>query len=130
MEFTIRFDFKALNNEVEYEALATCMRMSYEVGAHQLVVYLISQLIVKQIDGTYKAKDDNMVQYLWLIEELTTKFESFQLIQIPREENAIVDYLFKLTSSLDDCRTRRITIKYLLESIAPLSIQVIFSGGD
>ncbi|KAL0318792.1 UNVERIFIED_CONTAM: hypothetical protein Sangu_2035400 [Sesamum angustifolium] len=130
MEFTIRFDFKASNNEVEYEALVTCMNMTHEVGAQQLVVYSDSQLVVKQIDGIYKAKDDNMVQYLWLIEELTTKFESFQLIQICREENAIVDYLSKLTSAPDDNRTRRITIKYLLESISPLSVQVIFPGGD
>ncbi|KAL0322239.1 UNVERIFIED_CONTAM: hypothetical protein Scaly_2520300 [Sesamum calycinum] len=66
-----------------------------------------------------------MVQYLQQIEELNTKFKSFQLQQIPREENVKADSLSKLASTLEDCKTRRITVQYLPEQQAQLNIQAI-----
>ncbi|KAL0373730.1 UNVERIFIED_CONTAM: hypothetical protein Sradi_3288700 [Sesamum radiatum] len=47
MGFPIRFDFKASNNEVEYEALVLGMRMTQDAGALHLITYSDSQLIVK-----------------------------------------------------------------------------------
>ncbi|KAL0289834.1 UNVERIFIED_CONTAM: hypothetical protein Scaly_2689500 [Sesamum calycinum] len=64
MVFEIRFEFKASNNEAEYEALVLGMKMTQEVGARYLTVYSNSQLIVKQIGGEYEAKEESMVQYL------------------------------------------------------------------
>ncbi|KAL0393434.1 UNVERIFIED_CONTAM: hypothetical protein Slati_4309600 [Sesamum latifolium] len=65
-----------------------------------------------------------MIQYLQQIADLKTKFHHFQIIQIPREENAKADSLSKLASSLEDCRTRHITIHY------PLAVQPITMGED
>ncbi|KAL0420483.1 UNVERIFIED_CONTAM: hypothetical protein Slati_3071200 [Sesamum latifolium] len=79
MEFAIKFDFKASNNEAEYEALVLGMRMAQEAGALHLLAYSDSQLIVKQVCGEYETKEESMVQYLQQIEELKTKFKSFQL---------------------------------------------------
>ncbi|KAL0456128.1 UNVERIFIED_CONTAM: Ribonuclease HI [Sesamum latifolium] len=104
MEFAIKFNFKASTNEVEYEALVLGMRMAQD-GALHLLAYSDSQLIVKQVSGEYEAKEESMVQYLQQIEELKTKFKSFQLQQIPREENVKADSLSKLASALDDCKT-------------------------
>ncbi|KAL0407313.1 UNVERIFIED_CONTAM: hypothetical protein Slati_4045200 [Sesamum latifolium] len=87
--------------------------MAYEVGARHLLAYSDSQLVVKQIEGVYEAKKKSMVQYLQQIAELRTSFKSFQIIQIPREENAKADWLSRLASALEDCRTRHITIQYL-----------------
>ncbi|KAL0367076.1 UNVERIFIED_CONTAM: hypothetical protein Sradi_3597700 [Sesamum radiatum] len=64
MEISVRFDFRTSNNEVEYVALAMDIRMAYEPGAQHLIAYSDSQVILKQIDKIYKAKEDNMVQYL------------------------------------------------------------------
>ncbi|KAL0402484.1 UNVERIFIED_CONTAM: hypothetical protein Slati_4278300 [Sesamum latifolium] len=85
LEFAIKFGFKASNNEAEYEALIIGMKMAHEAGARHLIAYSDSQLIVKQVEGTYKAKEKNMIQYLQQIAELKTSFDCFQLIQIPRE---------------------------------------------
>ncbi|KAL0406285.1 UNVERIFIED_CONTAM: hypothetical protein Slati_3942400 [Sesamum latifolium] len=71
-----------------------------------------------------------MVQYLQQIAELRTSFESFQVIQIPREKNAKADCLSRLASALEDCRTRHITIQYLPNPRAALAIQVISSPTD
>ncbi|KAL0463394.1 UNVERIFIED_CONTAM: hypothetical protein Slati_0227000 [Sesamum latifolium] len=70
MEFAIRFEFKASINEAEYEALVISMRMAHEVGARCLMAYSDYQLIVKQVEGTYEAKEESIVQYLQQIAEL------------------------------------------------------------
>ncbi|KAL0286917.1 UNVERIFIED_CONTAM: hypothetical protein Sangu_2715200 [Sesamum angustifolium] len=86
MEFAIKFDFKASNNEAEYKALVLGMKMAQDAGASYLLAYSDSQLIVKQVNREYEAKEDSMAQYLQQIEELKINFRSFQLQQIPREE--------------------------------------------
>ncbi|KAL0462697.1 UNVERIFIED_CONTAM: hypothetical protein Slati_0157300 [Sesamum latifolium] len=58
LEFVIEFGFKTSNNEAEYEALVIGMRMAHETGARHLLAYLDSQLVVKQVEGTYEAKDE------------------------------------------------------------------------
>ncbi|KAL0383081.1 UNVERIFIED_CONTAM: hypothetical protein Scaly_0595400 [Sesamum calycinum] len=63
-------------------------------------------------------KEDSMVQYLQQIEELKTKFKSFQLQQIPWEGNVKADSLSKLASALEDCKTRRITIAILASAVS------------
>ncbi|KAL0402712.1 UNVERIFIED_CONTAM: hypothetical protein Slati_4301100 [Sesamum latifolium] len=78
LEFAIKFDFKASNNETEYEALVICMRMAHEAGARHLLAYSDSQLIVKQVEGTYEAKEESMIQYLQQIKELKTSFDHFK----------------------------------------------------
>ncbi|KAL0381941.1 UNVERIFIED_CONTAM: Polyprotein P3 [Sesamum latifolium] len=129
LEFAIKFGFKASNNEAEYEALVIGMRMAHETGARRLLAYSDSQLIVKQVEGAYEAKEENMIQYLQQITDLKAKFHHFQ-IQIPREENAKADSLSKLASSLEDCRTRHITMHYLPEARTPLAVQPITTGKD
>ncbi|KAL0373210.1 UNVERIFIED_CONTAM: hypothetical protein Scaly_1002600 [Sesamum calycinum] len=125
MEFAIRFDFKASNNEAKYEALALCMSMAQDAGALHLIAYSDSQLIVKLVKGEYKTKKESMIHYLQQIEQLKTKFKSFQLQQIPREDNAKADYLSKLESTLEDCKTQCITVQHLPEPQIPLSVQAI-----
>ncbi|KAL0454553.1 UNVERIFIED_CONTAM: hypothetical protein Slati_0794500 [Sesamum latifolium] len=97
-------------------------------GSGAGIVITTPQLVVKQVEGTYEAKEESMIQYLQQIADLKTKFHHFQIIQIPREENAKADSLSKLASSLEDCRTRHITIHYLPEARAPLAVQPITTG--
>ncbi|KAL0449336.1 UNVERIFIED_CONTAM: hypothetical protein Slati_1490000 [Sesamum latifolium] len=106
------------------------MKMAHEAGAIYLLAYLDSQLVVKQVEGIYEAKKKSMVQYLQQIAELITSFESFKVIQIPREENAKADCLSRLASALEDYRTRHITIQYLPNPRATLAIQAISSPTD
>ncbi|KAL0379231.1 UNVERIFIED_CONTAM: Ribonuclease HI [Sesamum radiatum] len=130
LDFAIKFDFKASNNEAEYEALVISMRMAHEAGARHLLAYSDSQLIVKQVEGTYESKEESMIQYLQQIKESKTSFDHFQITQIPREENIKADCLSKLASALEDCRTRYITIQYLPEARALLGVQPIMTRED
>ncbi|KAL0433446.1 UNVERIFIED_CONTAM: hypothetical protein Slati_2678900 [Sesamum latifolium] len=122
MKFAVKFEFNASNNEAEYETLVLGIRMTQDASASHLLAYYDSQLIVKQVNREYEAKEESMVQYLQQVEELKTKFKSFQLHQIPREENIKTDSLSKLASALEDCKTRHITVQHLPQPRIPLDI--------
>ncbi|KAL0411345.1 UNVERIFIED_CONTAM: hypothetical protein Slati_3724200 [Sesamum latifolium] len=64
LEFAVKFGFKASNNKVEYEVLVIGMKIAHGAGARHLIAYADSQLIVKQVEGTNEAKEENMIQYL------------------------------------------------------------------
>ncbi|KAL0409437.1 UNVERIFIED_CONTAM: hypothetical protein Sradi_1878100 [Sesamum radiatum] len=104
--------------------------MAHGIGAKHLLAYSDSQLVVKQVEGTYEDKEESMIRYLQQIVNLKTKFHYFQIIQIPREENAKADSLSKLASSLEDCQTRHIIVHYLPKARTPLAVQPIVAGKD
>ncbi|GJR70567.1 reverse transcriptase domain-containing protein [Tanacetum coccineum] len=62
-EFTyaLRLRFKATNNEVEYEALITGLRITEEMGVRNLRANVDSRLVANQVNGTYTAKEADMI---------------------------------------------------------------------
>lgn len=64
MEKSFRLGFPTFNNEVEYEALLTGLRMSKQVGEDRVQLYCDSRLVVSQIMGKFEAKDHKMISYL------------------------------------------------------------------
>jgi len=64
IEQTLRFAFKASNNQVEYEALVAGMLLAKEMGARSLLVKSDSLVITGQVTGEYQAKDPQMAAYL------------------------------------------------------------------
>ena len=67
VEHSFRLGFKALNNEVEYEALLVGLRAALCLRAIDLEVYLDSRLVVSQIEGSFETKDPRMISYLKLV---------------------------------------------------------------
>ncbi|XP_068503717.1 uncharacterized protein [Phaseolus vulgaris] len=61
IEQTLRFAFKAKNNQAEYEALITGMLLAKEMGAQRLLAKSDSLLVTSQVTGEYQAKDPQMV---------------------------------------------------------------------
>ncbi|XP_077245948.1 uncharacterized protein LOC143885765 [Tasmannia lanceolata] len=98
-DYALRFGFRASNNEPEYEALLTGMNLAVQVKAQRLRAYCDSQLVTNQIQGVYEARDERMVKYLSKVRRLANKFQSFEVIRIPRTENAKADVLSKLAAS-------------------------------
>ncbi|KAL0341428.1 UNVERIFIED_CONTAM: hypothetical protein Scaly_1805400 [Sesamum calycinum] len=129
LEYALQFTFKASKNEAEYEALIVGIRMALDARARNLIAYSNSQLVTKQVEGKYKVKEEMMKEYFQEISELISQLKSFQLHQIPRTENAKVDYLAELASSLVNCNTRSITIRTLVKNspkadIATLQVEI------
>ncbi|XP_012856991.1 PREDICTED: uncharacterized protein LOC105976259 [Erythranthe guttata] len=57
IDYAIKLDFQTSNNEAEYEAFITWIRLSLAAGARKLVIHSDSQLVVKQVSGDYDAKE-------------------------------------------------------------------------
>ena len=72
--YALRFDFKASNNEVEYEALLPSLRLVKELKAGHLQIFSDSQLVVKQVTEEYQARGENVVAYLRSAQVLLKSF--------------------------------------------------------
>ena len=70
IEYALRFGFQASNNEAEYEAVIAGLNLSHSMKVDQLEVCNDSQLVVKQIEDTYKAKGGKMILHLKKVREL------------------------------------------------------------
>lgn len=56
----ITFIFKATNNQAEYEALISGLRLAKSLGVKMLPVHSDSQIVVKHTEGEYIAKDSKL----------------------------------------------------------------------
>ena len=99
IEQALRFAFKASNNQAEYEALIAVMLLAKEMGAKGLLAKSGSLLVTDQVTGEYQAKDPQMAAYLEYVQVLKDSFEVFELVHIPKKQNARADLLRKLASS-------------------------------
>ena len=62
-----------------------------------------SRLVVGQVKGEFEAKDERMQGYFSQVKSMQSKFESFDLLHVPRSGNAHADSLAMLaTSSAQD----------------------------
>lgn len=57
------FTFNPTNNEAEFEALIRGVRMAKQARAERLRVKFDSQLVVRQVNGTYEARGERMLRY-------------------------------------------------------------------
>ncbi|KAL5543443.1 hypothetical protein UlMin_007227 [Ulmus minor] len=71
----VRFKFKATNNQAEYEALLSGLRLAKEVSARHLTIYSDSQLVVSQVNSEFQAKGEKMASYLEKEKEAMNQFD-------------------------------------------------------
>src|ERR1044072_5335429 len=99
VEQSLRFNFKASNNQAEYEALIAGMSLAIEMDAIQFLIRSDSQLVVSQVQGEYQAKDEQLAKYLNKVGLLKEKFEEVKIEHVPREKNTRANILAKLAST-------------------------------
>ena len=103
VEKSLRLDFFTTTNEAEYETLLMGMAMVQRMGGKSVKVFSDSRLVVGQVKGEFEVKDERMQGYLSQVKCLQLKFDSFDLLHIPRNGNAHANSLAILaTSSVHD----------------------------
>ena len=107
---SLRFGFKASNNEAEYESLIAGLRLAQAVKVKRLSAYCDSQLVTSQFSGDYDAHNERMDTYLRVVQDLAKSFEFFEFIKVPRGENVCADALVAFGSQLRDQVQRTIPI--------------------
>jgi ribonuclease HI len=118
IEQSLRFAFKANNNQAEYEALLAGMKLAKKMEVTDLRVKSDSQLVTNQVSGEFQTRDPQLTKYLEKVNKLAKCFNSFQLIYVPREQNARADLLSKLASTKKPGSNRT----FIQETIANPSI--------
>jgi formyltetrahydrofolate-dependent phosphoribosylglycinamide formyltransferase len=83
----------ATNNIAEYTALANALEKAKSLGAGTLKIFSDSELMVKQLKGDYKVKNDNIRQLFKQCLDKLSEFQSWQINYIPREKNKLADKL-------------------------------------
>ena len=99
IEKSLRLNFSATNNEAEYEALLVGLAMVQSMGGKSIKLFSDLRLVVGQVRGEFKAKDERMQGYFSQVKFLQLKFDSFDLLHVPRSGNTHVDSLTMLAIS-------------------------------
>ena len=84
------------------------MRIKY------LQVYIDSLLITNHFNDSYIVKGEKLIKYLEIVKDLVGNFDSFSIIQVPREENAGADALANLASFLEIPEDLKIPVIHIL----------------
>lgn len=90
---TARFIGTTTNNVAEYTALIAGLQRAFELGARRLDVYSDSELMVRQLNGQYRVKNEGLKPLFRQAVSLAARFEAVRFIHVPREQNREADRL-------------------------------------
>ncbi|XP_074336785.1 uncharacterized protein LOC141673957 [Apium graveolens] len=98
----ITFAFKVINNQAEYEALLSGLRLAKSLRVRCLIIYSDSQIVVRQTSDEYIAKDPKLARYQEMVRAILETIPNPTILQINREENTKADELSKLVHNTSD----------------------------
>ncbi|XP_010495428.1 PREDICTED: uncharacterized protein LOC104772525 [Camelina sativa] len=111
LEQSFRLRFQATNNVAEYEALIAGLKLANRMQIKRIRAFCDSQLVANQFSGEYDTKSEPMAAYLDVVRILSKRFDEFELIKIPRGDNAPADTLAALASTSDPDLRRIIPVE-------------------
>lgn len=86
---------KKTNNEAEYLALLKGIEICIQSNILNLIIHSDSELVVKQINGDYKVKNERMITLHKKTLDLLSNLKSWKIIHILRGKNIEADELSK-----------------------------------
>ncbi len=99
----------ATNNEAEYQAIIKALEILLQskwfsennIAEKEVVCRLDSQLVVEQINGNYKIKQDHIKLLIVQVRQMVSQMHlNISFVHIPREENKLADKL--VNQALDE----------------------------
>lgn len=88
-----RYLGQTTNNIAEYTAAIIALEYAVERGASKVKLLADSELLVKQLNGQYKVKNEGLKPLLRRVKELLARIGSTEIQYIPREMNKEADAL-------------------------------------
>jgi ribonuclease HI len=83
----------ATNNFAEYRALTAGLARAAELGVHELEVVSDSELLVKQMTGEYRVKNEALRELSLEAAQLARRIGSVRYTAVRREHNELADRL-------------------------------------
>jgi len=81
----------ATNNVAEWTALLEGLKAALERGVDDITVRMDSELVVKQLAGTYRVKHPGLIPLHAQAKSLLRRFASYDVKHVPRSANAAAD---------------------------------------
>jgi ribonuclease HI len=81
------------NNIAEYRALIFGLEIALKKRYGHLNIFLDSELLVNQIKGSYKVKNENLKILMREVRKLLSYFDSYRVEHIDRSQNHMADKL-------------------------------------
>lgn len=88
-----RFLGSVTNNVAEYEALIWGMETALDQGVARLRVCADSELVVRQMNGIYRVKNEGLKPLFARAQALARRFGSVEIVHVRREQNVAADEL-------------------------------------
>lgn len=89
------------NNVAEYKAIIAALKKALSMGCGHVVLSSDSKLAINQLSGAYKVKDKALKQLNSEAKGLLTKFETYELLNVPRENRYVSAVDKELNELLD-----------------------------
>jgi len=88
-----RYRGECTNNVAEYEALIWALENARALGVGEVSVRADSELLVKQVTGAYRVKNEGLKPLFRRLMTLLRGFEAYDIAHVRREDNAAADAL-------------------------------------
>ncbi len=118
---------QATNNVAEYTSFLKALEAAKQIDVEQLTVFSDSQLLVRQINGQYKVKSEQIWPLFQKAVNLLNGFTSWQVRHIPREKNKEADKL--VNQALDLKHDVELQHKSIVQNQKAIRLGVLISGG-
>ncbi len=115
------------NNQAEYRAVIAALEKARELNPEEVIFYLDSELVVKQLKGEYRVKNKDLAPLFVRIHNLKLGIKKVEFFHIPREQNKIADRL--ANKAMDRARERGSTM-LLVSMLILASILVVILGSN
>jgi len=92
MEFS-KYLGQNTNNVAEYLALIFGLREVLSIGGNSVRVFSDSELMVKQLNGAYRVKNEKLILLYNEVKKLLERFGQYDIMHIKREKNHHADRL-------------------------------------
>jgi len=81
------------NNVAEYRALLLGLDEALQLGCEELSIAMDSELIVRQIQGQYKVKNEFLLPLFQQVQQRLSRLRKWSIMHVPRAENSRADQL-------------------------------------
>lgn len=78
---------QATNNQAEYKAIIAALQKAISLGARQVELNSDSELVVKQINASYRVKKPALKPLYQKVKQLQDSLEGFSITHIPGQQN-------------------------------------------
>ncbi|GKA68136.1 reverse transcriptase domain-containing protein [Tanacetum coccineum] len=116
-EFTyaLCFEFETTNNEAEYEALLTGLKIAADMGIKDLPIFVDTQLVTNKVKGLFEARQPVIKQYPKKTKEVLEGFITYTMELVHMNQNKKADALRKLASITLTHLTKEVILEVLTE---------------